>query len=160
MNIAFIRPYQVPSLVSTKTLEFLCPHNSLPLLECSEKWHLPRNTSVVSCICSRVTNDALTDIEVGILRNLLKRFPMVLDTVPDHQLLRTICKLWWTPRTWTVFGCACIFVLGPDAGCGGWFDSIFGSRLTKLSCSFHGTNKPILCWCIMLDPSSLIDGHS
>ena len=44
MNIALIWPYLVPPLVNTRTLRFLCPHNSHPLLECCEKWHLPQYT--------------------------------------------------------------------------------------------------------------------
>jgi hypothetical protein len=59
-------------------------------------------------------NDVLADPHVGFLCDLLKWFLAVLGTVLYHQLLCTICELWWMPRTWTVSGCACFFVLGPD----------------------------------------------
>src|SRR6202012_2873992 len=84
MNIAFIRPYEVPPLISAKALVFLCPCNSLLLLECGEEWHFPCNTSVVSCSCSCIMNNVLGDTHIGILCNVLNRLPTFLNSVLCH----------------------------------------------------------------------------
>ena len=76
----------------------------------SEEWHLPCNTSVVPCVCSCILNNVLTDIHVGILCNLLKRFPTIIDTILYHQSLWTIQKLQWMPWTWNFSWCQCFCI--------------------------------------------------
>ena len=150
VNIAFIWPYQVPPFLSIKIPEFIGPCNPLPLLECREKWDLPHNLLMVSCICSHITNSVFTDIHHGIMCNLLKWFLALFDTIPHYQPSPTIWKLQWTPRAWEVFGCTCVFVFRPELRCGWWFDAIFSCRFTKLSSGFHGTDESIFvgvsCW--------------